>query len=74
MSASHSQLQSLLSAVQALLDSHQTLKQANVLKDATQHAKIILSGELNKAVTVRGIKVTKGAREAIVAAGGKVED
>ena len=52
----------------------ETLKQANVLKDATQHAKIILSGELNKAVTVRGIKVTKGAREAIVAAGGKVED
>ena len=52
----------------------ETLKQANVLKDATQHAKIILSGELNKAVTVRGIKVTKGAREAIEAAGGKVED
>ena len=52
----------------------ETLKQANVLKDATLHAKIILSGELNKAVTVRGIKVTKGAREAIVAAGGKVED
>ena len=52
----------------------EALKQANVLWDATQHAKIILSGELNKAVTVRGIKVTKGAREAIVAAGGKVED
>ena len=52
----------------------ETLKQANVLKDATLHAKIILSGELKKAVTVRGIKVTKGAREAIEAAGGKVED
>ena len=52
----------------------ETLKQANVLKDATQHAKVILSGELNKAVTVRGIKVTKGARAAIEAAGGKVED
>lgn len=52
----------------------ETLKQANVLKDATLYAKIILSGELNKAVTVRGIKVTQGARAAIEAAGGKVED
>lgn len=52
----------------------QSLKKANVLKDATQHAKVILSGELNKAVTVRGIKVTQGARAAIEAAGGKVED
>lgn len=52
----------------------QSLKDANVLKDATQYAKVILSGELNKAVTVRGIKVTKGARAAIEAAGGKVED
>ncbi|WP_104205213.1 50S ribosomal protein L15 [Billgrantia saliphila] len=52
----------------------ETLKQANVLKDATQYAKIILSGDVSKAVTVRGLKVTKGARAAIEAAGGKVED
>ncbi|TDX29990.1 LSU ribosomal protein L15P [Modicisalibacter xianhensis] len=52
----------------------ETLKKANVLKDATRYAKVILSGELNKAVTVRGLKVTKGARAAIEAAGGKVED
>ncbi|MBZ9539431.1 MULTISPECIES: 50S ribosomal protein L15 [Modicisalibacter] len=52
----------------------ETLKKANVLKDATRFAKVILSGELNKAVTVRGLKVTKGARAAIEAAGGKVED
>tara|TARA_R110000824_G_scaffold222202_1_gene409686 strand:- start:103803 stop:104237 length:435 start_codon:yes stop_codon:yes gene_type:complete len=51
-----------------------SLKDANVLKDSTLHAKIILSGELKTAVTVRGLKVTKGAREAIEAAGGKVED
>ncbi|MGB8714008.1 MAG: 50S ribosomal protein L15 [Onishia taeanensis] len=50
------------------------LKKANVLKDATRYAKVLLSGELNKAVTVRGLKVTKGARAAIEAAGGKVED
>lgn len=52
----------------------ETLKQANVLKNATLHAKVILSGDLNRAVTVRGIRVTKGARAAIEAAGGKVED
>lgn len=51
-----------------------SLKKANVLKDATEYAKVILSGELSKAVTVRGLKVTKGARAAIEAAGGKVED
>ncbi|GHB33754.1 50S ribosomal protein L15 [Salinicola rhizosphaerae] len=51
-----------------------SLKKANVLKDATEYAKVILSGELDKAVTVRGLKVTKGARAAIEAAGGKVED
>lgn len=50
------------------------LKKANVLKNATQYAKVVLSGELSKAVTVRGLKVTKGARAAIEAAGGKVED
>lgn len=50
------------------------LKKANVLKNATQFAKVMLSGELNKAVTVRGLRVTKGARDAIEAAGGKVED
>ena len=52
----------------------ETLKQANVIKDATRFAKVILSGELNKALTVRGLKVTKGARAAIEAAGSKVED
>ena len=52
----------------------ETLKQANVLKNDTLHAKIILSGDVNKAVTVRGIKVTKGARAASEAAGGKGEE
>lgn len=51
-----------------------TLKQANVLKNSTRFAKVVLSGELDRAVTVRGLKVTKGARAAIEKAGGKVED
>jgi large subunit ribosomal protein L15 len=36
-------------------------------------AKLILSGTIDRAVTVRGLGVTKGARAAIEAAGGKVE-
>ena len=37
-------------------------------------AKVILSGKLSRAVTLKGVKATKGALAAIVAAGGKVED
>ncbi len=50
------------------------LKNANIVRRDTKVAKVILSGELAKAVTLQGLKVTKGAREAIIAAGGKVED
>ena len=46
---------------------------ANIVPVFTKKAKIIKSGELTKAVTVRGIKVTSGAKESIEAAGGKVE-
>ena len=37
-------------------------------------AKVMLSGEITKAVTLKGIRVTKGARAAIEAAGGKIEE
>ncbi len=50
------------------------LKDANILKGSIQRAKIMLSGSIDRAVTVKGIKVTKGARAAIEAAGGKVEE
>lgn len=50
------------------------LKNANLVRRDAKVAKVILSGELNKAVSIQGLKVTKGAREAITAAGGKVED
>lgn len=52
----------------------ETLKQANVLKRDVKRARIMLSGSIDRAVTVTGIKVTKGARAAIEAAGGKVAD
>jgi large subunit ribosomal protein L15 len=35
---------------------------------------VFLQGEINKAVTVKGLRVSAGARAAIEAAGGKVED
>ncbi len=49
------------------------LKSANLVGQQIQQAKVILSGTLDKAVTVKGIAVTKGARAAIESAGGKVE-
>lgn len=50
------------------------LKNANLVRRDSISAKVILSGEISKAVTVQGLRVTKGARAAIEAAGGKVED
>ncbi|MFZ0470926.1 MAG: 50S ribosomal protein L15 [Thiogranum sp.] len=51
-----------------------SLKAAGLVKQSALYAKVMASGELKTAVTVRGIGVTKGARAAIEAAGGKVED
>ena len=50
------------------------LHEAGVLSRAVKRAKIVLSGGIDRAVTVRGLRATKGAREAIEKAGGKVED
>ena len=50
------------------------LKAADLVKDSVTRARVFLSGELDKAVTLKGIAVTKGAREAIEKAGGKIED
>jgi len=51
-----------------------SLRAAGLINGAIERAKVFLSGELNKAVTVKGLRVTKGARAAIEAAGGKVEE
>ena len=48
------------------------LKQAGVISTLAQDARVILSGELSRKVTVRGVGVTKGAKVAIEAAGGTV--
>ncbi|WP_456446817.1 50S ribosomal protein L15 [Thiolapillus sp.] len=50
------------------------LHEADILPRSMKRAKVILSGEITRAVTVKGLRATKGARAAIEAAGGKVED
>ena len=49
------------------------LKEADLVSRKLARVKVILSGSIDKAVTVQGLGVTKGARAAIEAAGGKVE-
>jgi large subunit ribosomal protein L15 len=51
----------------------EALKQAGIVPARVERAKVIASGKLEKAVTVRGLKVTPGARSAIEAAGGKID-
>ena len=49
------------------------LKSKGLVPKETQRAKVIASGEIKKAVKVKGLAVTPGARKAIEAAGGSVE-
>ena len=51
----------------------EALKSAGVIGLGINRAKVILSGQLGQAVTVKGIGVTRGARAAIEQAGGKIE-
>ena len=50
------------------------LKQAGIVPAAAKTAKVFLAGEIGKAVKLRGIAVTKGARIAIEAAGGSIAE
>lgn len=47
---------------------------ANIVPANTEKAKVIASGEIGKSVELKGIAVTPGARKAIEAAGGKIQD
>jgi large subunit ribosomal protein L15 len=49
------------------------LVEKNIVPARTKKAKIILSGEISRAVSVSGVSVTKGAKAAIEKAGGKIE-
>jgi len=62
-----------LAKVEAAVVDLEALTKAGIVPEGTERAKVVLSGELKKAVTLKGVAATKGARAAIEAAGGKVE-
>jgi len=62
-----------LAKVQGSIVDLASLKKANVVPSGALRARIVLSGEISRAVTVRGVHATKGARAAIEAAGGSIE-
>jgi large subunit ribosomal protein L15 len=63
-----------LASVQAEIIDLAALKAAQIVSVFAESAKVVLSGELKKAVRLKGVGTTKGARAAIEAAGGKIED
>lgn len=50
-----------------------TLRESGLIRFNTKFAKIILSGEIKRAITIQGLPTSAGARKAIEAVGGKVE-
>jgi len=62
-----------LNLVEANIIDLKSLIEANLIPAISKTAKIILSGEVSKAVTIKGLKATAGAKAAIEAAGGKIE-
>ena len=62
-----------LAKVDAAVVDLEALKTANVVPAQALRARIVASGDVGKAVTIKGVHVTKGARAAIEAAGGKIE-
>jgi large subunit ribosomal protein L15 len=63
-----------LAAIDADVIDVAALQAADILPRSITRAKVIASGKLEKAVKLRGLGVTKGARAAIEAAGGSIED
>ena len=63
-----------LGKIEAEVVDLKALKEAGIINGSIQYAKVMLSGEISKAVNLKGIRVTKGARAAIEAAGGKIEE
>jgi len=63
-----------LASVDADVIDIEALKNADVVPRKAKRVKVIASGEIDKAVKLKGIAVTPGARKAIEAAGGSIED
>jgi len=62
-----------LAKIDAAVVDLEVLLKAGVVPAGTERAKVVLSGEIKKAVTLKGVAATKGARAAIEAAGGSIE-
>ena len=62
-----------LMAVEAEVIDVAALKSARLINKNIKRVKVICSGALDRAVTVRGLCLTRGARAAIQAAGGRIE-
>ena len=62
-----------IAAMEADVIDIETLKKAGIVRHDARKVKVINTGEINRAVTLKGLGVTKGAQAAIEAAGGKVE-
>lgn len=52
----------------------EVLRRTSVVQRGIERAKVIASGEITRAVTLKGVRATAGAREAIEKAGGKIEE
>lgn len=63
-----------LSKVQNETINLQALKDAGLITKNMKRARIFLAGKIDRKFTIVGVHVTKGAKEAIISAGGKVED
>jgi len=63
-----------LAGIEAAIIDLAALKKAGIVNAFADQAKVVLSGEIKKPVALKGIAATKGARAAIIAAGGKLED
>lgn len=61
-----------LNKVDAEIINLETLEKANLITRNIKRVKVMLSGDVTKAVTLQGLRVSKGAQAAIEAAGGKV--
>ena len=62
-----------LNGIEAAVIDLEALKKAGVVDVFAEQAKVVLSGELNKAVKLKGIGATKGAADAIAKSGGSIE-
>ena len=63
-----------LAKVDAAVVDLEALLKAGVVPEGTERVKVVLAGEIKKAVTLKGVAATKGARAAIEAAGGRIEE